>query len=198
MSSETLTPRSRRRRAARRARSRRWPFVVITTCRCRARAEARDELDDALADRRLAAGQPHLADAEPREHRDDTRDLLERQQRRLGSNGDLLRDTPACSTCSGSCSGRSPRPADSGSVARTRPATGRRRPSRQAGPAIRSLAHDRQSDPRHRSYCHGVDPPTLDTSRRALGNDDLVDLASLRRVGVDRARALHAVDAKPL
>ena len=42
-------------------------------------AHAPDQLDDALAHRRLAAGQPHLADAELCEHADHALELLERQ-----------------------------------------------------------------------------------------------------------------------
>jgi hypothetical protein len=44
--------------------------------------EPRDELDEAPAYGRLAAGQPDLADAQASEQRDDLLELLERQQRR--------------------------------------------------------------------------------------------------------------------
>src|SRR5262249_46455047 len=54
------------------------------------RGEPRGELDDPLADRGLAPGQPELAYAEPGEHARQPLELLERQHRRAGLEHQLF------------------------------------------------------------------------------------------------------------
>ena len=72
------------------------------------RREHRDEPLEVAAEQRLAAGEPHLLDAERDERARDALDLLEREQlvapEELDSRG--RRPPSACSRRSGSCSGR--------------------------------------------------------------------------------------------
>ena len=67
-------------------------------------ASMRDERRQVAAQQRLAAGQPHLVDAERDEDVDERADLLE-VQHVLARQPDVVRP-PACSTRSAGCSGR--------------------------------------------------------------------------------------------
>ena len=68
------------------------------------RAQHRDQARELAARQRLAAGQPHVGDPEPGEERDQALDLLE--ARGPPSAPATASPRPACSSDSGSCSGR--------------------------------------------------------------------------------------------
>ena len=111
------------------------PLVVKVTS-AESSASSATRRSQVAAHQRLAAGEAQLVHAQADEDARQARDLLEAQDRLVRQEAVVRRRTPraACSRCSGSCSGRSPRCA--GRASRDRACRRARRP-RKRGAAAR-------------------------------------------------------------